>query len=214
MSVLLVSRNRKNYLQECLNSLYNQTYKNKEIILVDDGSTEDLSDLSVDVYHYQSPQGISKARNEAMKLAKGKYYLVMDSDDLLEPTCLEEEVSLIEQGYDGVFSELEFINEKSERSGEYFGVQEQDLQELLQCKKIPHPGLMLRADKLAVIWYDTSLESAVDLDFTVRLLLKGLKLKKLDKPLVLYRKHGEQESCKQRQFKSVEKIRRRYDCFC
>lgn len=89
-SIIAPVYNVKNYLQEAVDSILNQTYKGYEIILVDDGS-DDGSEVLCDeisksisrvkVIHQQS-QGASQARNNGMKIASGKYLLFLDSDDL------------------------------------------------------------------------------------------------------------------------------------
>lgn len=89
-SIIVPVYNVKNYLQEAVDSILNQTYKGYEIILVDDGS-DDGSEVLCDeisksisrvkAIHQQS-QGASQARNNGMKIASGKYLLFLDSDDL------------------------------------------------------------------------------------------------------------------------------------
>ena len=80
------------YLKKCVNSLINQTYKNLEIILVDDGSPDNSGmicdeflelDKRVKVLHKENG-GLSDARNEGIKLATGDFILFVDSDDYLE----------------------------------------------------------------------------------------------------------------------------------
>lgn len=92
VSVIIPVYNVEQYLDRCLNSIVNQTYKNLEIILVDDGSTDRSgmlcdawaeADHRVKVIHKQNAgQGI--ARNDAMKLSAGKYIWFIDSDDYIE----------------------------------------------------------------------------------------------------------------------------------
>lgn len=89
-SIIVPVYNVKNYLQDAVDSILNQTYKGYEIILVDDGSndgTEILcdeiskSDSTIKIIH-QENQGLSQARNNGIKIALGKYLLFLDSDDL------------------------------------------------------------------------------------------------------------------------------------
>ena len=89
-SIIVPVYNVKNYLQDAVDSILNQTYKDYEIILIDDGS-DDGSEVLCDeisksisrikAIHQQS-QGASQARNNGMKIASGKYLLFLDSDDL------------------------------------------------------------------------------------------------------------------------------------
>ena len=89
VSVIIPVYNVKPYLERCVRSVLNQTYKDFEIILVDDGSTDgsrDLcdhfasSDQRIQVIH-QENQGLSGARNTGIRQAKGEYIIFMDSDD-------------------------------------------------------------------------------------------------------------------------------------
>ena len=89
ISIIVPVYNVKKYLKKCLDSLLNQTYKNLEIILVNDGST-DGSDRICEEYAEidsrvvcisQQNLGLSAARNAGMKIAKGQYFAFVDSDD-------------------------------------------------------------------------------------------------------------------------------------
>lgn len=97
------------YIGECLDSVLQQTYKNIEIIVVDDGSDDGSSDIC-DVYAekdkrikviHKSNGGLSSARNAGLDSATGKYIYFVDGDDLISQKCIERLISLVEQrGYD------------------------------------------------------------------------------------------------------------------
>lgn len=96
VSIIVPVYNVDKYLDECIQSLVNQTLKNIEIILVDDGSTDESGiicdqyakyDSRVKVIHQQNG-GQSMARNAGVKIANGKYLLFVDSDDyILTEAC-------------------------------------------------------------------------------------------------------------------------------
>ncbi|WP_244834586.1 glycosyltransferase [Clostridium sp. BJN0001] len=97
ISIIVPVYNVEKYLEKCVNSLINQTYKNIEIILVDDGSKdssgeicEKLSqkDSRIFVVHKKNG-GLSSARNEGLKYAEGSYIGFVDSDDWLSPNMYE-----------------------------------------------------------------------------------------------------------------------------
>ena len=101
VSVIVPVYNAENYLERCLESIINQTYKNIEIICVDDGSTDNSgeildrfakSDSRIVVIH-QDNRGISSARNAALTCVKGRYVLFVDSDDWIERDAIEEFIS-------------------------------------------------------------------------------------------------------------------------
>lgn len=213
ISILIVSRNRRKFLIEAIESIKAQTFRDYEIILVDDGSSEDISDLDVDIYKRIAPSGISSARNEAMKLARGKYFFVLDSDDTLEPECLEKLYKFIKEGYSLVACWLNICNSDMVKIGSYES-KVQTARECLQDKRFPHPSTLFRRSNFKDVWYDESIQSAVDLDFYVKLALKNKKIGILPELLYNYRRHNEQEYQTERQRDSADKIRKKYENIC
>ncbi len=97
ISVIIPVYNVEKYLRECLDSVVNQTLKDIEIICVNDGSPDNslaiLKEYAAKDSRFviidQKNQGLSCSRNNAMKIAKGQYFVFLDSDDYLEPNALE-----------------------------------------------------------------------------------------------------------------------------
>ena len=90
--------NTSKYLKKCLDSLVKQTFKDFEVIIVNDGSTDKSKDIilkyeskydSIKVIN-QENQGLSMARNNGVKKASGKYIIFIDSDDYVEKGLLKE----------------------------------------------------------------------------------------------------------------------------
>mgnify|MGYP003300405427 CR=1 FL=1 len=97
ISVIVPIYNVELYLSKCLDSVINQTYKNLEIILIDDGSVDNCpiicdkyakKDKRIKVIHKDN-KGVSSARNYGLEIATGNYVIFIDSDDYIEPTMLE-----------------------------------------------------------------------------------------------------------------------------
>ena len=97
VSVIIPCYNSEKYLDRCLESVTNQTYKKLDIILVDDGSTDNTSSLCdswaekddrISVFHIKN-SGVANARNLALKYAKGEFIAFVDSDDVVEPNIIE-----------------------------------------------------------------------------------------------------------------------------
>lgn len=102
ISVIIPVYNTAPYLRQCVDSLLNQTYKDIEVFLIDDGSTDSSGkicdeyageDDRVTVIH-QSNQGVSAARNAALKYIKGEWVSFIDSDDWTETTMFEKLIKL------------------------------------------------------------------------------------------------------------------------
>lgn len=96
VSVITPTYNRGKYIKKCIESVLNQTLKNIELIIIDDGSTDNTFsvvkqyDDSRIKYVKQENKGIGKSRNYGVKLASGKYIVFLDSDDYLENDALEK----------------------------------------------------------------------------------------------------------------------------
>lgn len=97
ISVIVPVYNVKNYLKQCVQSIVGQTYKNLEIILIDDGSTDGSGELCdilkktderIKVIHEEN-SGLSEARNTGLNAARGKYIGFVDSDDYIEPNMYD-----------------------------------------------------------------------------------------------------------------------------
>lgn len=100
ISVIVPAYNIAPYIERCVNSILNQTYSNLEILLVDDGSTDDTpaivdrlaeKDCRIRVFHIEN-NGVSNARNTALDVAKGDYISIIDGDDWIEPTLFEDAI--------------------------------------------------------------------------------------------------------------------------
>ena len=97
VSIIIPCYNYGQYVEEAIDSVLNQTIKNIEIIVVDDGSTDpntikilkNLKKPKTKIIH-QENQTQAIARNNGIKISKGKYICCLDADDKLEPTYLEE----------------------------------------------------------------------------------------------------------------------------
>lgn len=103
VSVIIPTYNRREYVQEAIDSALGQTYKNVEIVVVDDGSTDQTQEALCNRYgkqiHYffQDNQGESVARNVAIRRSTGEYIALLDSDDIWLPHKLEQQVAFMEQ---------------------------------------------------------------------------------------------------------------------
>lgn len=97
VSLLVPVYNSEKYLRQCLDSIVNQTYKDLQLVIVDDGSTDSSLAICmeyagrydfIEVYH-QENAGVAAARNALLDKAKGDYTIFIDSDDWLEPDMID-----------------------------------------------------------------------------------------------------------------------------
>jgi len=105
VSIIVPVYNTERYLNRCLDSLINQSYSNFELIIVDDGSTDNSLEICkkyqtiderIKVYH-KANGGLSSARNFALDVIKGEYVTLVDSDDYVTPNFLSTLVNVLEQ---------------------------------------------------------------------------------------------------------------------
>src|SRR5437773_1087617 len=109
VSVIIPTYNRAAYLIEAVESAKAQTYPLKQIVVVDDGSSDEtaalISELKDVEYYRQERRGQGAARNYGLKFARGEYIASLDSDDLWDPDFLSHGVECIEaHGLDFVFT--------------------------------------------------------------------------------------------------------------
>lgn len=124
VSVIVPVYQVERYLKQCLDSILNQTFKDIEVILIDDGSEDNsgkicdeyaLNDNRVKVIH-QKNMGLSDARNSGMNLMSGKYFMFVDSDDYVSEQMIEKLYTrAVETDADVVCCNFEYFWEKNEK---------------------------------------------------------------------------------------------------
>ena len=87
ISVIIPVYNGENYISEAIESVLNQSYQPLDLIVLDDGSTDDTAKIAKSFgssirYHYQMNEGIASARNQGITLAQGDFFAFLDADDL------------------------------------------------------------------------------------------------------------------------------------
>ena len=114
VSVIIPTYNRAEALRRCLDSLINQTYNDFEVLVCDDGSTDDsekvtnefISSLTITYLWNENFGGPAKPRNAGIASASGKYLAFLDSDDWWVPEKLEKSVQALEAGADFIYHDL------------------------------------------------------------------------------------------------------------
>ena len=131
VSVLIPAYNHEGYVQDTIKSIIAQTYKNIELIIIDDGSKDStwqkINELKTECnnrfakFHLekQENKGVCATLNKLISHSSGKYIYIIASDDLTKPQAIEKEVAFLEYNPDYVLvvGDNELINAKSERIG-------------------------------------------------------------------------------------------------
>ena len=211
ISVIIPSYNSGKFLNEAIESVVNQTYKNLEIIIVNDGSIDDTEkiakewqekDKRVRYLKYQSNRGLPAARNTGIKNSQGDYLAFLDADDIWLPSKLETQLEKIkETKSDLIFSNWYIWSAKSNHKSLaitkkiFLGSLNQSrLLCLFIRRNLGNPSTaLLKKEKLFEVgFFDEELFSSEDYDLWLRFILKGGKISFINQPLIYYRKHSEQ----------------------
>jgi glycosyltransferase involved in cell wall biosynthesis len=202
ISVIIPTYNRAQYITHALDSVLCQTFPDYEIIVVDDGSTDNTQDI-LKKYEgkiktiRQDNQGISKTRNRGIQMAKGEYIAFLDSDDYWAPEKLKEQIQVLDSypKVGIVYARMPIINKQGEKIGmKPAGVSGKNFKELLEVwGDIPTSTVMTRRDcfdKAGL--FESSLEPMEDIDMWIRI-ARFYDLYEIEnKVLAYYRRHDEQ----------------------
>lgn len=182
VSVVIATHNRADLLLQSVSSVLNQTFQDFELLLVDDGSTDNtrevISSISDPRVRYLSTEpgrrGISAARNAGADAARGIWTAVHDDDDLMLPWRLERQLAFAHPEDDFVFGT--FINfDDANGSLQFHHGREFDFGSAIRTGFAPgHSTWLIKTELLRHFRYDEGLESAVDNNLAFRLLRSGI----------------------------------------
>lgn len=200
ISVIIPTYNRAHHLAKAVDSVFCQTYKPFEIIIVDDGSTDNTKQIVSDyadkvVYISQKNSGPSAARNRGIRAAQGDFIAFLDSDDAWAPEKLEKQVNLISEspklgligtGYYNCDQNLE--NPTIHPS---MKLAKTPREEILIRNLWPTPSLLIRKSCFeAVGLFNENMKFAEDWDMWVRI-SQIFPVATINEPLVMIRKHDQ-----------------------
>ena len=201
-------------LYASIKSIIDQTYKNIELIIVDDGSNysvsnfvlENFNDNRIKIITNESNQGVTKSRNIALKLCRGEYLAVMDADDISKPERFENEIKFLNnhKKYQLVSSQMEVVYATKTNKTQIKLPNNPKKYECMlfwdNSKPFPHGPAMIKMDFLIKnnIEYNEKYKKALDYRLWVDCAHFGGRFKVLDKYLYKYRIHDNQISRKQR----------------
>ena len=192
ISVVIPAYNREKTIKNAIRSVLNQNYKELEILVVDDGSTDNTSNVVKSIndsrvkYIYQKNQGACAARNNGIIKASGRYIAFHDSDDIWHADKLAKQLPvLFDKKADIVFCKLN-ITDGKENNEKYPSYYDEGIVEPINTLLgIGTQTLVMRADLAKQNLFDTKMPRFQELEFLIRVVPNN-KIYCVDEPLVDY----------------------------
>jgi len=221
ISVILPVYNGEDYLAEAINSILAQTFTDFELIIIDDGSSDDS--LSI-IQQYQKEdvrikilsrenRGLVYTLNELINLAKGFWVARMDQDDISLPNRIERQLQwLAETDADICGTGIKLFDCNDDRFFHFPIGNDAIKMKLLFESPLAHPTVIMKTNLVRSLKYDPAYEKCEDYDLWERAAQKNWKMTNVPEVLLLYRKHESQISTVSSsiQHKLSQDIRRRY----
>lgn len=198
ISVIITCYNYGQFIEEAVDSVLSQTFKDFEVIIVNDGSTDEHTIEVLNRIRKEHPEftmidhensGAAAAKNSGIRVAKGEFFLPLDADDKIDPKMLEECLGVIKRddklGF--VYTDTKFF----ENFNAVLPRQEYDFHNLLQRNYVVVSSLIRKTAWEEVGGYDETMRNGYeDWEFFIHLGKKGWFGKVIKEPLFLYREHG------------------------
>lgn len=201
VSVIMATFNEKpNYIRESISSILNQTYRNLELIVLDDSTNESTireidslasSDSRIRLIRKEKRMGFVPALNEGLRLAKGEYIARMDGDDYSYPDRFEHQIKYFNSNLevDIIGGSMDIMDENSTIVSQRkypLGGFALKLYSVIR-DPIAHPTVMIRKKRFLSIFYDETFKRGEDLELWLRLRNQGAIIRNIDSILLKYR---------------------------
>lgn len=188
------------YLDQALESLYSQTLKADEIIIVEDGVVNNQlklvikkwkEKLPLKIVGYENNYGLAYAMNYGLQFVTSDYVARMDSDDICCPERFEKQIELFNKYPEIVICGSgisEFYEDKTSGSMRLYPcVTDKKSKKLFKGTPLAHPTVMIRTDILKKYKYNDKLKKSQDIDLWFRLLCDGYIIRTIQEPLLYFR---------------------------
>lgn len=203
ISIIMSTHNRGRKIRKSVESILNQTYKNIELIVCDDFSTDNTydvlkeissSDKRLIVFKNKKNLGLQKSLNECIKLCHGEYIARMDDDDYSVKDRLEKEIKYInETNSDFVGSNIDFYSEERGVYGEKIYPEHPTKIDLIKACQFCHPTILIRSELLRQVggYSENSKHYRVeDYELWLRLYSLGYTGYNIQEKLLIYTKNS------------------------
>lgn len=208
VSVIITTYNREKFLNKAIESVFNQTYKNIEILVVDDGSINKYAEpickqFSNCTYWYKANGGISSARNFGIAKAKGEFIAFLDDDDFWEPLKTEKQIKILleNKDIDCVHASAAVVDEENNPTGEIIGASINKAHKrsgyvfwnALGVWVVKSPTPLIRKTVFKPdLRFDETIKVGEDIDFYQRMFYRH-KVYYIQEPLAFYREYSNEK---------------------
>ncbi len=225
ISLIMSVYNGEDYLSEAIESVLNQTFKDFELIVINDCSTDKTYEIlkrfaeldkRVKVHTNEVNLRLPSSLNKAISYAQGKYIARMDADDICLPERLEKQYQFMENNPSVALSSCRFMTLKNGviSSGGCGGKSDNESIKalLLVTNPILHPGIIAKADAIKSLGYDKNFTCTEDMELWTRFVIAGYDIEIMPEYLMIYRLHDKQitETTLEKQHKEVVAIQKNY----
>lgn len=225
ISLIMSVYNGEDYLSEAIESVLNQTFKDFELIVINDCSSDSTAEIlkryaeldeRVKVYTNEVNLRLPSSLNKAMSYAQGKYIARMDADDICLPERLEKQYKFMEENPQIALSSCRFMTLKNGviSSGGCGGKNDEESVKalLLVTNPILHPGIIAKADVIKTLGYDKNFTCTEDMELWTRFVMAGYNVKIMSEYLMIYRLHDKQitETTLEKQRKEIVAVQKKY----
>ena len=200
VSIIMPCYNQGKYVREAIESVLHQTYKNIEIVCVNDASLDNsndiiqniLSELNPDNFIYinhKENKGVITTRNEAIEIATGEYILPLDADDTIEPTYVEKAVNILDENPDVGIVYCWVNNFWKDSKSQISKWEDFDISKELFLNSIVNTSMYRKSDFLLVGGYKSYMNKGwEDWDLWLSIIKKGFKAHLIKEVLFNYRR--------------------------
>lgn len=196
VTVFMPVYNSSSFLKKSIESILNQSYKDFELLIIDDGSTDDsleiiksFNDYRIRLFKNEVNKGLPYTRNRGLELARGEYFAIMDSDDIAFRNRLKQQVNYLEENKEidivtsdelVIYKGIPFKRVRRINNNDYISLY------LLFDNYIGNTTVMFRKKISEKIRYNEECFVCQDYEFWINL-KKNCKFASINKPLVKYR---------------------------
>ena len=204
VSIIIPCYNQGRYVAEAIQSALDQTYKNIEIVCINDASTDNTRDVVAKlaeehkdkIVFIENPEnkGVIYSRNRAIDTCSGEYILPLDADDMIKPTYVEKAVKVLAENPEVgvVYCRVEEFGKKKREWAQG------NFDDMLLCNCVTNCSVFRKTDFLSVGQYKQYMKNGMeDWDLWLSFMDKGFAFYKIDEILLLYRMYKEESRSKQ-----------------